>query len=165
MSNTEKNLAAAFAGESQANRKYLAFAKQADVEKMPQVAKLFRTAAEAETIHAHTHLRNLGMIKSTVENLKAAIAGETYEFTEMYPGFINDAKKENQSVAIVKGLQLANDAEQVHAELYQKALDTLANPVAVDYYLCMVCGHIAEDHAPDQCPICGAKAAAYKKVE
>ncbi len=165
MNNTEKNLAAAFAGESQANRKYLAFAKQAETEKLPQVAKLFRAAAEAETIHAHTHLRNLGMIKSTAENLKEAIAGETYEFTEMYPGFITEAKTENQSAAIVKGMQLANDAEKVHASLYQKALDTLANPVDVDYYLCSVCGHIAEGGAPDQCPICGAKAVAYKKVD
>ena len=165
MNNTEKNLAAAFAGESQANRKYLAFAKQAEMEKLPQVAKLFRAAAEAETIHAHTHLRNLGMIKSTAENLQAAIAGETYEFTEMYPGFINEAKTENQSAAIVKGMQLANDAEKVHASLYQKALDTMTNPVAVDYYLCSVCGHIAEGAAPDQCPICGAKAIAYKKVD
>ena len=165
MNNTEKNLAAAFAGESQANRKYLAFAKQAEMEKLPQVAKLFRAAAEAETIHAHTHLRNLGMIKSTVENLKEAIAGETYEFTEMYPGFISEAKTENQSAAIVKGMQLANDAEKVHASLYQKALDTLVNPVDVDYDLCSVCGHIAEGGAPDQCPICGAKAVAYKKVD
>ena len=165
MNNTEKNLAAAFAGESQANRKYLAFAKQAEMEKLPQVAKLFRAAAEAETIHAHTHLRNLGMIKSTAENLKEAIAGETYEFTEMYPGFISEAKTENQSAAIVKGMQLANDAEKVHASLYQKALDTLVNPVDVDYYLCSVCGHIAEGGAPDQCPICGAKAVAYKKVD
>ncbi len=165
MSNTQKNLAAAFAGESQANRKYLAFAKQADAEKLPQVAKLFRAAAEAETIHAHTHLRNLGLIKSTAENLKAAIEGETYEFTEMYPGFISEAQSENQSAAIVKGMQLANDAEKVHASLYQKALDTISNSVTVDYYLCSVCGHIAEGHAPDQCPICGAKAAAYKKID
>ncbi|NMC32871.1 MAG: rubrerythrin family protein [Veillonellaceae bacterium] len=165
MNNTQKNLAAAFAGESQANRKYLAFAKQADAEKLPQVAKLFRAAAEAETIHAHTHLRNLGMIKSTTENLREAIAGETYEFTEMYPSFISEAQNENQSAAIVKGMQLANDAEKVHASLYQKALDTLGNPVSVDYYLCSVCGHIAEGTAPDQCPICGAKAAAYKKVD
>lgn len=165
MSNTQKNLAAAFAGESQAIRKYLAFAKQAEAEKLPQVAKLFRAAAEAETIHAHTHLRNLGMIKSTAENLKAAIEGETYEFTEMYPGFISEAISENQSVAIIKGMQLANDAEKVHASLYQKALATLSNPVTVDYFLCGVCGHIAEGNAPDQCPICGAKAAAYKKID
>lgn len=165
LSKTQQNLADAFAGESQANRKYLAFAKQADAEKLPQVAKLFRAAAEAETIHAHTHLRNMGMIKSTAENLKAAIEGETHEFTEMYPGFIDDAKAENQSAVILKGLQLANDAEKVHASLYQKALDTLANPVETDLFLCTVCGHIAEGNAPDQCPICGAKSVVYKKVD
>lgn len=165
MTNTQNNLAAAFAGESQANRKYLAFAKQADLEKKPQVAKLFRAAAEAETIHALTHLRNMGMIKSTAENLKAAISGETYEFTEMYPEFIREAQTESQSMAIVKGMQLANDAEKIHASLYQKALDTLDNPAELDYYLCTVCGHIAEGNAPDNCPICGAKSAVYKKVD
>lgn len=165
MCNTIQNLATAFAGESQANRKYLAFAKQADAEKLPYVAKLFRAAAEAETIHAHTHLRNLGMIKSTAENLKAAIEGETHEFTEMYPGFISEAQTENQPPAILKGLQLANDAEKVHASLYQKALDSINNPVFVDYFLCSVCGHIAENSPPDLCPICGAKAVAYKKID
>jgi rubrerythrin len=165
LNNTQKNLAAAFAGESQANRKYLAFSKQAEIEKLPQVAKLFRAAAEAETIHALTHLRNLGLVKSTADNLRSAIAGETYEFTEMYPGFISEAQGENQSVAIIKGMQMANDAEKVHASLYQKALDSLASPVAVDYYVCSVCGHIAEGQAPDQCPICLAKAAAYKKID
>lgn len=165
MNNTSKNLAEAFAGESQANRKYLAFAKQAEAEKYPQVAKLFRAAAEAETIHAHTHLRNMGMIRSTAENLKAAIEGETHEFTEMYPGFIAEAQTENQPPIILKGLQLANDAEKVHASLYQKALDNLNNPKEFDYFLCSVCGHIAENEAPEQCPICGAKTAAYKKVD
>lgn len=165
LNNTQQNLAEAFAGESQANRKYLAFAKQADAEKLPYVAKLFRAAAEAETIHAHTHLRNMGMIKSTAENLKAAIEGETHEFTEMYPGFIDDAVSEKQPPVILKGFQLANDAEKVHASLYQKALASLDNPVAVDYYLCSVCGHIAENGVPDLCPICGAKSAAYRKID
>lgn len=165
MSKTDNNLAAAFAGESQANRKYLAFAKQADAEKLPQVAKLFRAAAEAETIHALTHLRNMGMIKSTAENLKGAIAGETYEFTEMYPGFISEAKAESAPTSALKGMELANEAEKTHAELYKKALDTLNAPVSVDYFLCTICGHIAEGSAPDSCPICGAKAAVYKKID
>lgn len=160
---TEKNLAAAFAGESQANRKYLAFAKQADLEGYTQVAKLFRAAAEAETIHAHSHLKTLGGIKSTAENLKAAISGETYEFTEMYPDFIKTAESEKQAAAL-RVFTLANGAEKVHADLYQKAFDTLANPTIIDLHLCSVCGHIAEGSAPDNCPICGAAAKAYTLV-
>ncbi|WP_425059764.1 Nigerythrin [Sporomusa carbonis] len=163
MSTTDKNLAAAFAGESQANRKYLAFAKQADAEGYPQAAKLFRAAAEAETIHAHAHLKAMGMIKSTAENLKAAVEGETYEFEAMYPDFIKVAKEENNTAA-VRTFHLANEAEKVHAELYQKALNNLSNGESYDYYLCTVCGHIAEKEAPEKCPICGAKAQAYKNV-
>lgn len=160
---TEKNLAAAFAGESQANRKYTAFARQADAEGFPQAAKLFRAAAEAETIHALSHFKTLGMIKSTAENLKAAVDGETYEFTNMYPDFIKEAEAENNAAA-VRTFTYANEAEKIHAELYQKALDNLAKGVDGEFYLCTVCGHIAPDHAPDTCPICGAKAQAYKNV-
>lgn len=164
MSNTEKNLAAAFAGESQANRKYLAFAKQADAEGHTQVAKLFRAAAEAETIHALSHLKVMGTVKSTAENLKAAVQGETYEFEQMYPGFIKEAEAENNSAA-VRTFKFANDAEKVHAELYQKYLDNLNNNAETDLYLCTVCGHVAEGSAPDKCPICNAKAQAFKKVD
>ncbi|SDF84362.1 rubrerythrin family protein [Sporolituus thermophilus] len=164
MSNTEKNLATAFAGESQANRKYLAFAKQAELEGYPQVAKLFRATAEAETIHALAHLKAMGGIKSTAENLKAAIAGETYEFSEMYPPFIQEAEAENNTTAL-RSFKFANEAEKVHAELYQKYLDNLEKKEVVDLYLCTVCGHINEGEAPEKCPICGAKAQAYKKVD
>lgn len=164
MSNTDKNLAAAFAGESQANRKYLAFAKQADSEGHKQAAKLFRAAAEAETIHAHSHLKAMGGIKSTAENLKTAVAGETYEYEEMYPPFIRDAQAENNAAA-VRSFQLANAAEKVHAELYQKYLDNLDKLPETDLYLCTVCGHIHEQNAPEKCPICGAKAAAFRKVD
>ena len=164
VSKSVKDLMEGFAGESQANRKYTAYARKAKAEGKLNAAKLFQAAADAETIHALKHFETAGKVGTTAENLKEAIAGETYEFTEMYPGFISEAKTENQSAAIVKGMQLANDAEKVHASLYQKALDTLVNPVDVDYYLCSVCGHIAEGGAPDQCPICGAKAVAYKKV-
>lgn len=163
MSNTDKNLAAAFAGESQANRKYLAFAKQADAEGFAQAAKLFRAAAEAETIHAHTHLKTLGGIKSTAENLKAAVEGETYEFESMYPDFIKEAQEENNAAA-VRTFTLANEAEKVHAELYKKALANLSAGDSYDYYLCAVCGHIAEKEAPEKCPICGAKSQAYKNI-
>lgn len=161
---TMKNLEAAFSGESQANRKYLAFASKADEEGFHQAAKLFRAAAEAETIHAHTHMRSMGMIKSTAENLDSAIAGETYEFETMYPGFIEDAKKENATQA-ERSFRLANEAEKVHAELYVKARAALGTEDKLDYFLCTVCGHIAEGGAPESCPLCGAKQQAYRQVQ
>ncbi len=164
MSKTQDNLKDAFAGESMANRKYLAFAKQADSEGFHQVAKLFRAASEAETIHAHDHLKALGLIKSTEENLKAAIEGETYEFTKMYPDFIATAKEENAD-SIAKKLDLVGKAEAVHAALYEKALKNIGNEETTDLFLCTVCGHIAEGEAPDACPICGAKKQAYRKID
>lgn len=164
MSKTEKNLAEAFAGESQANRKYLAFARQADLEGYTQAAKLFRAAAEAETIHAHTHLKNMGKINSTAENLKAAVAGENYEYQVMYPGFIKDAEAEGQSAAL-RGFNFANGAEEVHAKLYEKALAALGQKENFDYYLCTVCGNIEEGKAPESCPICRAKAQSFVKVD
>lgn len=163
MSVTDKNLAAAFAGESQANRKYLAFAKKADSEGHTQAAKLFRAAAEAETLHAHAHFKAMGAIKSTAENLQAAVEGETYEFESMYPDFIKVAQEENNTAA-VRTFTLANEAEKVHAELYKKALANINSVESYDYYLCTVCGHIAEKEAPEKCPICGAKAQAYKNI-
>ncbi|GAB6280943.1 MAG: rubrerythrin family protein [Thermovirga sp.] len=161
---TMKNLETAFSGESQANRKYLAFAKKADEEGFHQTAKLFRAAAEAETIHAHAHMRSMGMIKSTAENLDAAIAGETYEFKSMYPSFIEDAKTEGDAQA-ERSFRLANEAEKVHAELYTKARRTLGAGEKLDYFLCTVCGHIAEGEAPEVCPLCGAKKQAYRPVQ
>lgn len=163
MSATDKNLAAAFAGESQANRKYLAFAKKADSEGHTQAAKLFRAAADAETLHAHAHLKAMGAIKSTAENLQAAVEGETYEFESMYPDFIKVAQEENNTAA-VRTFTLANEAEKVHAELYKKALANINSGETYDYYLCTVCGHIAEKEAPEKCPICGAKTQAYKNI-
>lgn len=164
MSKTEQNLMDAFAGESQANRKYLAFAKQAESEGCPQVAKLFRAAAEAETIHAHSHLKTLGGIKSTAENLKEAIAGETHEFKEMYPVMIEEAEAEGNKAAL-RSFTYANEVEKVHAELYQKALDNLDNPQDVDYYVCSICGYTCENETPDSCPVCRAKAKAFFKVD
>ena len=164
MSKSEQNLKDAFAGESQANRKYLAFAKQADKEGHPQVAMLFRAAAEAETVHAHAHLRTLGGINSTADNLKEAISGETHEFKSMYPQMIEEAKEEGQKAA-ERSFRYANAVEEVHAGLYQKALDNLDNPTEVDcYYVCSVCGYTCENEAPDACPVCGAKAKAFTKV-
>lgn len=164
MSKTENNLQSAFAGESQANRKYLAFAKKADKDGFPQVAKLFRAAAAAETVHAHAHLRELGSIKSTKENLEAAISGETFEFEDMYPQMIKDAEEEGNNGAL-RSFNFANDVEKVHADLYKKALDNLGNNEDTDYYVCDICGYTAEGEAPDNCPVCRAKKAMFKKID
>lgn len=165
MSKTMENLTKAFAGESQANRKYLAFAKQAEKEGHHQAAKLFRAAAKAETVHAHNHLRTMGGIKSTAENLKEAVAGEHYEFTDMYPSMIEDAKAEGNKAA-ERTLSYANEVEKVHEALYQKALDSLDYPEEVDHYhVCGVCGYTCEGDAPEKCPVCGSSASAFSKVD
>ena len=164
MSKSEQHLRDAFAGESQANRKYLAFAEKADKEGYSQVAKLFRAAGAAETVHAHAHLRALGEIGNTADNLKVAVAGETHEFKQMYPEMIKDAKEEGNKTA-ERSFTLANEVEKVHAELYQKALDNLDSLEEADYYVCSVCGMTVENEAPDTCPVCGAKASAFFKVD
>lgn len=158
MSKSEQDLREAFAGESQANRKYLAFAKKADEEGFHQVAKLFRAAAEAETIHAHNHLRALNGIKSTKENLEEAIGGETHEFKNMYPQMIQDAKEEGVKEAL-QSFGYANQVEKIHAGLYQKALDNLGENEEVTYYVCPVCGHTVENNPPGTCPICNRASA------
>jgi len=164
MSQTEQDLWEAFAGESQANRKYLAFAQKADREGYPQVAKLFRAAAEAETVHAHAHLRTLKGVKGTVENLKEAVAGETHEFKDMYPDMIEHAKAEGNTAA-ERSFTYANEVEKIHAGLYQKALDNLDALEEVDYYVCSVCGYTCENEPPETCPVCGAKAKAFFEVK
>jgi rubrerythrin len=165
MSKTEQNLKDAFAGESQANRKYLAYSKKAEQEGYKQAAKLFRAAAAAETIHAHNHLRELGVVKSTKENLLDAVNGESYEFQKMYPQMIIDAKAEGRDGAL-RSFNFANEVEKIHAALYQKVLDSLSkDTAATDYYVCSVCGYTAEGHAPDECPVCKAKKQAFMKAE
>ncbi len=164
MGKTEQNLKDAFAGESQANRKYLAFGEKAGKEGYEQVAKLFRAAAAAETIHAHAHLRTLKGIGSTAENLKEAISGETYEFKSMYPAMIEEAQAENEKAAL-RSFTYANEVEKIHADLYQKALDNLDSMAAVDYYVCNVCGYTCENEPPDECPVCKAKKIAFFKVD
>ncbi len=161
---TEKDLQEAFAGESQANRKYLAFAKQAEKEGYSQVAKLFRAAAEAETVHAHNHLRALDGIKSTAENLQEALEGEIHEFKNMYPDMIEHAQKEGIKAG-ERTFRYANDVEKVHAGLYRRALDSLENLNETDYYVCPVCGYTCEDKAPEKCPVCNAKGSVFFKVE
>ena len=166
MTKTDENLKAAFAGESQANRLYLAFAKKAEEEGLTQIAKLFRAAAEAETVHALNHLRITGQVKSTLDNLGTAVSGETYEFKKMYPEFIAEAKKEGNKQAIVS-FDYANKVEQIHANLYQKAIDALKNknePAKVDYYVCPVCGNTFEGKTPDMCPICATSKEKFMKI-
>jgi rubrerythrin len=154
----------AFAGESQANRKYLAFAAKADQEGYPQVARLFRAAAEAETVHAHNHLRALKGIRSTQENLKEAISGEIHEFKEMYPGMIAAAKDAGNKEA-ERTFSYANEVEKIHAQLYQKYLDTMEKKKLVDMYICPVCGYTVEEEPPDNCPVCNAKKKVFKKID
>ncbi len=164
MSKTEANLKEAFAGESQANRKYLAFADKADKDGLPGVARLFRAAAAAETVHAHAHLRALGGIGSTEENLKEAVAGETHEFQQMYPPMIEAARAEGNKAA-ERTFAFANEVEKIHADLYAKAQ---ANPSAVpdeSFHVCKVCGYTVQGEAPDQCPVCKAGKAAFFEVD
>lgn len=164
MTTTQDNLQEAFAGESQANRKYLAFAKQAERDGYQQAARLFRAAAAAETVHAHAHLRAMKGVGSTIENLKGALAGETHEFKNMYPDMIKLAEEEGHKAAL-RSFQYANEVEQTHAELYQKAIDNLESMVECDYYVCSVCGHTHENEAPEKCPVCGANSNAFLKSE
>jgi len=163
MSSTD-NLKAAFAGESQANRRYLAFAKKADEEGYPQIAKLFRAAAAAETVHAHNHLNVLDGVSDTSANLREAISGETFEFTKMYPEFIaaavaEDAKKAKWS------FHVANEVEKVHAALFTEALEKMEQAAGADFHVCGVCGNTILGEPPDTCPFCGAKKEEFMLVQ
>ena len=163
---TMDNLQGAFAGESQANRKYLAFAKKAADEGFPQVAKLFRAAAEAETVHAHAHLRVMGGVKGTADNVQAAIEGEGYEFKTMYPKFVEEAQKEGNQGALIS-FKNAMAVEKIHFDLYTAALaavkggkDLNATPV----FVCEICGNTVRGAAPDKCPVCNGPKAKFKEV-
>jgi rubrerythrin len=165
MTKTVDDLKAAFAGESQANRRYLAFAKQAEADGFPQVARLFKAVAEAETVHAHNHLKVLDEVKATAENLKAAIAGEHYEVTEMYPVFIEDSQSEEVSKA-TRSFKWAMEVEKVHETLYTEALAALGQSTEeYDYYVCPVCGHTHARNAPDKCPVCGTDGSRFMRVQ
>jgi rubrerythrin len=167
LTKTDENLKAAFAGESQANRMYLAFAEKAEEEGFAQIALLFKAAAQAETVHALNHLRVMKQVRSTSDNLGTAVSGETYEFKKMYPEFIEEAKKEGNQKAIVS-FDYANKVEQIHAGLYQKALDALKNKQQlskVDYYVCPVCGNTFEGSTPDLCPICATPKEKFMKIQ
>ncbi|MBN2655750.1 MAG: hypothetical protein JXR86_01715 [Spirochaetales bacterium] len=161
MSKTTDNLLEAFAGEAQANRKYLAFSRKAEQEGHLNAARLFRAAADAETIHALKHFEVAGKIGSTIENLKSGVEGETHEYKEMYPPFVEQAEAEGNNAA-VRTFTFAMKAEEVHAGLYQEAMDNLDNQEEIFYYLCPVCGNI-EKVVPGKCPICGVSGEKFIK--
>lgn len=163
---TQENLQAAFAGESQANRKYLAFAVKADAEGLPQIAKLFRAAAAAETVHAHAHFRVMKGVGDTKQNLQVAIEGEGHEFREMYPAFIQEADAEGQKGAL-QSFRNANAVEETHYNLFHKALESLQKGqdlTSAAIYVCDVCGHTHVGEAPDKCPVCGAPKSKFQVV-
>lgn len=164
MSKTEEHLKEAFTGESQANRKYLAFAAKAEQEGHVAAARLFRAAAEAETVHAHAHLRVLGGVRDTAANLREAIGGETHEFQAMYPRMIADAEAEGNAEA-ARSFRFASAVEKVHAALYRETLENLGKASDPHYWVCQVCGNTVEGEPPEACPICGAKRQAFRKVD
>jgi len=164
---TSGNVESAFAGESQANRKYLFFAEKAEGEGHKQIARLFRAAAEAETVHARNHLNVIDGIKSTDENLRVAIGGENHEFTDMYPGFIKQAESEGKDKAR-DSFDLANKVEQIHHGLFQSALGTLEKGQTTDdkpFYVCQYCGNTVEGEAPEKCSVCGAPKRMFKRID
>jgi len=164
---TSDNLQEAFAGESQANRKYLAFAQKADAEGYPQIARLFRAVAAAETVHALAHFRAMGGAKSTAENLQAAVEGEAAEFQKIYPAFLSQAQDEGNKAA-ANSFQYAMSVEEVHHRLYSEAARTLADGKdlpATKVWVCGVCGNTVYGAPPDRCPICGAKKEKFFQVE
>jgi len=164
MATTKENLNEAFAGESQASQKYRAFAKKAERDGFPNVAKLFRTASAEEKIHAEGHLRAMDGIGSTTDNLQTAIDGETYEFTKMYPPMIEQAKADGHKAQ--RMFKYASSAEAVHAKIYKMALEAIQNgeDFTEEFFLCPVCGHIELGAPPENCPICGAKGEKFFQV-
>ncbi|MFC2021512.1 rubrerythrin family protein [Chloroflexota bacterium] len=164
---TEKNLQEAFAGESQANRRYLFYAEKAEKEGQPQVARLFRATAEAETVHARNHLNAMDAIGATNENVMAASIGEHYEFTRMYPGFIDTAEQEQNNRA-QHSFELANQVEQIHHGYFEETLKALKDGKKLEeetYFVCQVCGNTVTGEAPDKCPICGVNRDQFKRVD
>jgi rubrerythrin len=167
MTKTEQNLQTAFAGESQANRRYLFFADKADKEGHPQIARLFRAAAEAETVHARNHFNAMDGVGSTKANLNAGVIGEHREFTRMYPPFIEQAKTDQYKRAETT-FDFANQVEEVHYALFQEAIKALdsGDPMKEEpYFVCQVCGNTVAGAAPERCPICGAPGRTFRRVE
>ena len=164
---TIDNLREAFAGESQANRTYLAFAEKADADGYPQIARLFRAAAAAETVHAHAHLRVMGGVKSTIANLEAASSGEAHEFKSMYPGFVAAAEAEGNKGAVMS-FKNAMTVEEIHHNLYNGALKSLqagSDLPSAAIFVCGVCGNTVIGSAPEKCPVCGAPKSRFSEIK
>jgi len=167
MSVTNENLKKAFIGESQANRKYIAFANKAEEEGLPNIARVFRVAAKAETVHALNQIDAMGGVNSTRDNLEEAIKGEEYEATDMYPKFLEDARKEDRTDAVMTFTWIKK-VEKTHENLYKDAIEHLDKGGDVEekeYYVCLNCGYPEEGVAPKNCPICGAPSSMFKKVD
>lgn len=167
MSKTLEGLKAAFAGESQANRKYTAYAQKAEADGYPQIAKLFRAAALGETVHALSEFKAMDGVKSTAENLKDAIAGENYEVVSMYPDFITSAEAEAENPRALRAFKNAREVEKVHEAFYREALALLEageKEEEYDYYVCPVCGYVEKRGAPDRCPVCGAPGSKFERI-
>ncbi len=164
---TKENLQEAFAGESQANRKYLAFAKKAEKDGYPQIAKLFKAAAEAETVHAHAHFKVMGEINDTAANLESAIEGEGFEFQDMYPKFVEEAEAEGNKPALIN-FRNAMAVEEIHHGLYSKALESVksgSDLPATSIFVCEICGNTVEGDCPDKCSVCNAPKAKFFEVK
>ena len=167
MAETPENLQAAFAGESQANRRYTFSAEKADQEGQPQIARLFRAAAEAETVHARNHFIAMDALGKTRDNLLAAVAGEYHEFSRMYPGFIKLAETDGNERA-ERTFRLANEVEKIHHKLYEQALKAFESGQKLkeeSYYVCPVCGNTVAGQAPDKCPICNCPGAKFRRID
>jgi len=155
---TERSLSDAFGGESMAHMRYQHFADKADAEGLSEVARMFRAISYAEQVHAGNHLRELGDIGSTSENLQTAFNGETFEIQEMYPVYNETAKFQDEDGA-VRSTHYALEAEKIHADWYARAKEMVNKGEDVKVgkiQICSVCGHTREGEAPDKCPICGA---------
>ncbi len=163
MTKTHENLSTAFAGESQASQRYLAFAKKADQEGYPQVARLFRAAAAAESVHAGNHFRADDGVKTTLENLQTALAGENYEVNSMYPPMLASAQEEDQKKA-ANSFHWALEVEKVHAALYSDAIKSMASQEEYEYTVCPICGYTHKGPAPEKCPVCGTPGSRFETI-
>lgn len=162
---TKNNLDNAFCGESKAAMKYSIYSEVAEKNGFPNISRLFRAISYAETVHATNHYRNLGMIKGTIDNLEDAISGEHYEVNEMYPVFNEVAKFQNEKGAELS-TKYALEAEKIHEQLYEGALESVKKKKDVeikDIYICPVCGYTTVGKAPEKCPVCGTGGAKFKK--